>query len=306
MHTTSRRLGRLFAGFAVLALLFSGSAAAIGSQQNPQSGSVGLEGKVASPPPTQAATIATPGNGQSISSIPVTVSGLCKTGLLVKVFSNNIFVGAAQCTNGSYSLQVSLFSGRNDLVARVYDALDQSGPDSNLVSVTFKDAQFTQFGTRVALTSTFAKLGADPGTELDWPIVLSGGLGPYAISVDWGDGKAASLQSVSFPGDVTIKHTYDSAGIYNVVVKATDANGTTAFLQLVGVGNGKAGQGTTGSGSSNSGSGGSASTLATTKTNVIWWPALVLLPLIATAFWLGRRHELFTLRRRLEQTREKY
>jgi len=305
MHTKSRRLSTFFAGFAALVLLASGMAGALGSQQNPQSGSVGLEGTVASPPPTQAATIATPGNGQTIKSIPVTVGGLCKTGLLVKVFSNNIFIGAAQCINGSYSLQVSLFSGRNDLVARVFDALDQAGPDSNIVSVTFNDAQFAQFGTRVSLTSTFAKLGADPGTELDWPIVLSGGLGPYALSVDWGDGKPASLQSVSFPGDVTIKHTYDSAGIYNVVVKATDANGTTAFLQLVGVGNGKAGQGTSASGSSSSGSGG-ANTVATTKTKIIWWPALVLLPFIVAGFWLGRKHELFTLRRKLEETREKF
>jgi len=287
-------------------LMPAATTSAIGSQQNPQSGSVGLEGTIASPPPTQAATIATPGNGQTVTSIPITVSGLCKTGLLVKIFSNNIFVGAAQCNNGSYSLQISLFSGRNDLVARVYDALDQAGPDSNLVTVTFNDGQFAQFGTRVSLTSTFAKLGADPGKELDWPILLSGGVGPYALSVDWGDGKPANLQSIQFPGELTIKHVYSTAGIYNIIVKATDKNGTVAFLQLVGVANGKVTQAGTSSGSGSSGGTNTNTATTTTKTSVLWWPALLLLPLIMSSFWLGRRHELFTLRKRMEQTRNEF
>jgi hypothetical protein len=269
---------------------------ALGSQQNPQSGAVGLEGKVPSPPPTQAATISVPGNGQTFKSTPITISGLCKTGLLVKVFSNNIFIGADSCTNGSYSIQADLFSGRNDLVARVFDSLDQAGPDSNVVSVTFADTQFITFGTRVTLSSVYAQFGADPGKELQWPIILSGGVGPYALSVDWGDGSAPSLQSESFPGNITIKHTYKSAGVYKVIVKATDANGTVAFLQLVGVGNGKVSQTSTASSSS----GGTN----TNTTTIIWWPMLLLLPLIAAAFWLGRRHELFAIRKQLEKSRD--
>lgn len=284
----------------LLLLAVPRAAQALGSTQNPQSGSVGLEGKVASPPPTQPATISVPGNGQTFKTTPITVSGLCKTGLLVKVFSNNIFVGADSCANGSYSIQADLFSGQNDLIARVYDALDQAGPDSNTVSVNFADTQFTLFGTRVTLSSTFAQLGADPGKELAWPIILSGGVGPYAISVDWGDGTAPSLQSESFAGNITIKHTYKSAGVYKVIVKATDSNGTVAFLQLVGVGNGKVTQSTVSGSASSSGG---ATGVGGTKTIIIWWPMLILLPLIVSAFWLGRRHELFAIRRQLEKSR---
>jgi hypothetical protein len=283
----------LVAGLLVASLLAPGMASALGSQQNPQNGSVGLEGKVNAPPPTQAPTISTPGNGQTVTHIPITVSGLCKTGLLVKVFSNNIFVGSAQCTGGSFSIPVDLFSGRNDLVVRQYDALDQASPDSNVVSVTFTDAQFLQFGTRVTLNSSYAQLGAAPGSELDWPITISGGVGPYALSVDWGDGTAPDLQSVSFAGPLTIKHVYKSAGIYKVTVQATDKNGTTAFLQLVGVGTGKVGQGSSGSGSAST-----PSTAATTTKNSIWVfvPFLFLFPLIFLSLWLVRRHELFLVR----------
>jgi len=290
-----RYLGLLVIG--VLLLSCSLSAFAAGSSQTQQSDTIDLEGTNNAPAQTQAATIATPTNGQNISSTPTTVAGLCKTGLLIKIFSNNIFIGSAQCVNGSYSLQVSLFSGRNDIVARVYDALDQAGPDSNLVSVTFNDAQFAQFGSRVSLTSSYAKRGANPGTELDWPIVLSGGTGPYALSVDWGDGTSPSLQSESFTGTITVKHIYTSAGIFNVVVKATDANGTTAFLQLVGVANGKVTQANSGSGNTTDSSGG-----GTNKPTPIW-PLLALIPLIVLAFWLGRRHELYSIRKHLDQSR---
>ncbi len=59
------------------------------------------------------------------------MSGICPGDLLVKIFKNNVFAGSVQCKNGSYSIVIDLFSGQNELVARVYDALDQPGPDSN-------------------------------------------------------------------------------------------------------------------------------------------------------------------------------
>lgn len=267
---------------------------ALGSSQNPQSGTVGFEATVPGNPPTQAATIGVPANGQIFTDTPITVSGLCKDGLLIKVFSNNVFVGSADCTNSSYSIKVDLFSGRNDLIARVYDALDQQGPDSNTVSVTFNDAKFAQFGTHVTLTSTYARKGANPGTPLDWPFVLSGGVGPYALSIDWGDSSGSELKSVSFPGVVTLSHTYTQAGVYPVVIKATDANGTAAYLQVVGVANGQV----TGALNNAGGQPGANKTVV-----VLWQPMLIALPLLLLAFWLGARHELYAIRRSIEESR---
>ena len=262
------------------------------SQQNPQSQTLGFEGTVPGAPPTQAATIAIPTNGQVFTSTPITVSGLCLSGLLIKIFTNNVFVGAVQCSGGSYSLKVDLFSGANSLIARDYDNLDQQGPDSNSVTVTFNDAQFAQFGTRVTLSSDFARQGVNPGSLLTWPLILSGGAGPYAISVDWGDGSSAELKSVSFTGIVNVDHTYNQAGVYTVVAKATDANNTSAYLQLVGVANGKI-----------SGLLSSNATPSTTKTIILWQPMVIAIPVIALTFWLGRRHELYIIRRTIEANR---
>ena len=265
---------------------------ALGSSQNPQSGSVGMQGTVSSAPPTRGATITTPTNGQSFTQTPITVSGLCPTGLLVKIFANNVFVGSVMCVNGSYSVQIDLFDGQNDLVARVYDALDQPGPDSNIVRVTFVNSQFANTGIPLlSLTSNYARRGANPGATLTWPMIISGGTAPYAVSIDWGDGKSASLLSESFAGEFTADHVYDSAGVYEIIAKATDKNGLSAYLQLVGVANGAI--------TSSTGTGNSPAVII--KNHILWLPAALLVPLLGVAFWLGRRYELSVLRKHLEQ-----
>lgn len=263
--------------------------------ENPQSGSVGLEGTISSPPPSRGATITSPSNGRAFSTLPVTVTGLCPQGTLVKIFSNNIFIGSSTCTNGAFTANVDLFNGDNDLIARVYDDLDQAGPDSNTVRVTFDDAQFSGFGGRVSLTSNYARIGANPGSTITWPVILSGGSGPYAMSVDWGDGKPPTLKSIPFPGTINLEHIYDKAGVYRIIVKATDTNGTTAYLQLVGVANGAV------SSSANS-TNGKDKVITITRTQILLWPSLVAIPLILLTFWIGRKYELLSLRKRIENS----
>ncbi len=207
------------------------------------------------------------------------------------------FVAATKpkCDNGSYSLQSDLFSGRNDLIARVFDDLDQAGPDSNTVTVTFSDASLGAFDSRASLTSTYAKKGANPGSTLSWPITISGGIGPYALSIDWGDGKPVTLQSIPFPDTINFEHIYDSAGIYRIIVKVSDSKGSTGYLQLIGVGTGAVGA--SGTNTKDSATGG---TTVVTRTKYSVIPAIAALPLVLITFWLGRRYELQRLRRRIE------
>lgn len=256
-----------------------------------ESGSVGVEGRISSPPPTVGARITVPSNGQVFSNLPIRVAGTCPSGLLIKIFKNEVFGGATQCENGSFSMQIDLFSGRNELVARVYDSLDQAGPDSNTVTVTYNDGR-PGAGTRVSLTSNFAKRGANPGQSLTWPIILSGGNGPYAISIDWGDGTPVDLVSREFPGTFDIKHVYDKPGTYNIIVKAVDNNGDVAYLQLVGVANGPLSQDEAG-GTDGDGGG------QTVK--ILWQPAAILIPFIISTFWLGKKYQLKVIKSRLER-----
>ncbi len=256
-----------------------------------EQGSIGIEGAIPGEPPKKAATISFPRNGATFKELPITVTGLCPEGTVVRIFKNNVFGGAAECSNGSYSIKIDLFSGRNELVARVYDDLDQKGPDSDTVVVNLPSSATGGEGTnRISLTSSYAKRGANPGQKLVWPVTLSGGNGPYAINVDWGDGKETDVISKEFPGVFNIEHVYDVAGTYAVVVRASDKNGDLAFLQVVGVANGQPGQ--------------TKEELAKeeaqkARAQVVWFPALAAIPLIMASFWLGRRHEVQMLRKRL-------
>jgi len=206
-----------------------------------QSSGFGISGTITSPPPTTAATISNPTNGQSFTTLPISISGICTSGLLIKIFINNIFSGAADCTSSSYSISADLFIGTNNIVAEDYDSLNQAGPPSNTVTVTYVNNAETA-SSLINLTSNYAKIGANPGSTLTWPIEISGGTAPYAISVNWGDGKQPSLISQTTSGSLNLTHIYSIAGVYNITINATDSAGGVAFLQLVGVGDGPASQ----------------------------------------------------------------
>jgi hypothetical protein len=262
----------------------------------PKPGSFGLEATKSQDPPTQGATITTPGNGASFSTSPITVNGICPTDLLVQVYNNSVMVGSVMCVGGSFSLQVSLFSGTNELSAIVYDSLEQAGPVSNTVTVNYTNTNFSAFGSLITLTSSYGRRSAAAGTELTWPLQLSGGTGPYAFSIDWGDGAATELKSQSLSGVVSLAHTFKRAGIYQTNVKVTDVNGVSAFLQVIAVSNGKVDAAT-----------GTTDEMANKPTTTVMWiPAAVAVVLLLPAFWLGRQSQIVSLRNKMLKEREVY
>ncbi|MGK2896054.1 MAG: PKD domain-containing protein [Candidatus Saccharimonadales bacterium] len=267
---------------------------------DPKPGSYGIEATKPQAPPTVGATISTPGNGASFDNSPITVSGICPAGLLVQIYNNGVMVGSVICEGGSFSIQVSLFAGINELSAIVYDELEQAGPTSNIMTVTYNDTRFTAFGQLITLTSSYGRRSAAAGTELSWPLQLTGGTGPYAFSIDWGDGLSSELKSQSLPGLVNIAHVYKKAGIYRVNIRVTDANGVSAFLQLVAVSNGKVDATTTGV-TDTQGQGGIA-----VQKIILWVPLIVMLLLLIPAYWLGRRSQLVTLHKKILKERDAY
>ena len=260
---------------------------------DPKPGSYGLQATKTQPAPEIGATITTPGNGGSFTTSPITVTGICPSGLLVEVYNNNVMVGSVMCVNGSFSIQVSLFAGVNELSVSVYDDLDQMGPPSNVITVNYTDTRFTAFGSLITLTSAYGRRSAPAGSELSWPLQLSGGTGPYAFSIDWGDGSASELKSQTLAGLVTILHTYKKAGIYQVNVKVTDVNGVSAFLQVVALGNGKV-------------EAVPENIETRVVTQILWIPAAIALALLVPTYWLGRRSQIVSLRNKMLKDQENY
>jgi len=293
------RYVRVMAFIAAVLFLVLGASGAYAQSADPeQSGSVGLNGQISAPPPTQGATINAPNSGSLYTdqATTITVSGTCPDGLLVKMFKNNVFAGSAQCVQGAYSIQIDLFAGQNELIARVFDDLDQPGPESNVVEVEYNPGELAA-PELVTLTSNFAKRGSFPGENLSWPISLSGGTGPYAISIDWGDGSELELFTETFPGNIDLNHVYVEPGVYSVIIKAVDANGAAAFLQLVGVANGPLSQDVPEELTETA----SVTPLGASGVRIVWWPVLLLVPFALSTFWLGKKHMYKVIRMKLER-----
>lgn len=286
------------AGACLLALFVaSRPAAAINAlpTPDPKPGSFGVEATKKQAPPQTGPTISTPGNGASFSTSPITVNGVCISDLLVQVYNNGVMVGAVMCKNSTYSVEVSLFAGTNELTAIQYDDLEQASPVSNTVTVNYTDTSFTAFGQQISLTSSYGRRAAPAGSMLSWPLQLSGGTGPYAFSIDWGDGSKPQLMSQALAGIVTISHEYKKAGIYIVNISVTDVNGVKGFLQVIAVASGKVDSATAAQ------TGDTPQALSGAR--ILWLPYIILLLLLLPTFWLGRRSMLVSIRNKMLKER---
>lgn len=285
-------VGVLLASYSV-----SAKAATCGVPSTPGcSGSYSVTAVVPGPRPTKPATITSPANGQAFSVNPVTVEGTCPEKSLVKIFTNGILVGSIFCgANGRFSIPVDLVIGHNDLTALSYNALDQAGPTSPTVGVTLNQPPGGfGYSTELVIQSENYYRGSQPGEEIVWPVELVGGQAPYAVSVDWGDGTSDLITRLA-PGAFTVKHVYQRTGGYlgsfPLIIRATDAVGHTAYLQLTTL--------------VNSGKAGAAGVVVSTPAQFTSmfpyiWPLWALLLFMIVSFWLGERREKGIMQRQIE------
>jgi hypothetical protein len=250
---------------------------------------------VPGPTPKTAPVITTPAQGAVFTNNnPITVSGNCPNDTLLKIYKNEVLGGSTLCQNGRFSIQVDLFIGPNTLIVRAYNASNNMGPESAPVVVTKELPGFaaTAVTQQFFVTSDVYYKGVGTGQLLSWPLTLSGGQPPYAISIAWGDGKT-DLISRGVLGTFEIQHTYDKPsngykGSYDVTIISTDFAGNKSFIHLVAVVTGDP----TGI------VGGIKSGYDWSSTIRIAWQLMLAALLILLAFWLGERRETKLLRKR--------
>lgn len=212
--------------------------------------------KVFAPAPTQPAHINSPAGGSELTANPVNVSGSCQSAdpqHIVKIFSNDQFVGSTLCTNGgTFSVEVDLFSGQNTLIARTFTFQDVEGPPSAPVTITFKPSEVTPpVAERPSGTDSRPGRGSGAGNEqkpfrivsksqnasfvrgkpFKLTFVIEGGSAPYALSVAWGEGKR-ELLSINEAKEITLTHIYKNNGQYNIHIEAVDQMQRRATLRL--------------------------------------------------------------------------
>jgi hypothetical protein len=295
-HTSYVSLASFVAATGLVLTLFSIASFAAASP-GPAAGSVSLSGTLPANPPTTAAVIGSPANGQHFTTSPVTVSGSCPVETLVALYKNDIFAGSAPCsTSGAFSLKVDLLIGKNVLIARVYDALNQAGPDSSPVTA-FYDILPAQAGPLAVLNLPEKQLllvtqpfyrGTFPGQLLNVPITILGGVQPYAINVEWGD----STNKIISRGDnstFNAGHTYQKPGTYTITLQASDSQQRLAFLQITAIVNGRP----------DTIAASNTAERTTTNQLLVLWPLYAIAAAVVVSFWLGEQREKRILSARL-------
>ena len=236
----SSRLSLLKTSLLLLVLLWPSAGVAV---TNPQSGNVDVSGQVTAEAPATAAVIQQPTDGQHFSHNTISVVGSCPSGSFVEIYKNGIFAGVAVCTNGSFTLSVSLVPGKNALVARVRNVTNLYGPDSATVNVYYDLAAGSPAANFPALVVTTDRLYI--GTFINKPLAIKvtiiGGTKPYALKTDWGDG-SSSLLPRDASGEFSLQNTYPSSGNKIIKITVTDSSGQTASVQTLAVINGEAAQ----------------------------------------------------------------
>lgn len=293
-HTSYVPLGFLLVivGFALTS--FSTSVQSATPYDGPESGSIGIAGIMPGKPPTTAAVIKSPTTGQRFATSPITFSGTCPENTLVEIFKNDIFAGSTVCTDkGTFSLEVDLLIGQNSVVARVYDALNQAGPDSNIV-IVYYDAlpnpadslnSFNFGGNQLLLNTDAVFRGIFPEQTMTVPLDILGGTPPYAVNIEWGD---ATNKVVPRNDNATfnVTHEYKKPGVYQVVFQATDAGGRVAFLTVAAIVNGQPDPVA------------ATAPVATPGQLLLLWPIFVGAVAVTVSFWLGEQREKRVLEKR--------
>jgi hypothetical protein len=254
----------------------------------PQSDSIGLSGTMPAKPPATAAVITSPSGGAHFSTSPVTISGTCPPDTLVEIYKNNIFAGSVPCgDNGKFSIDVDLLIGQNVLIARVYDVLNQPGPDSNPITVYYDalPAQASSLaplyfgGSQLLLNTDAVYRGIFPGQLLSMPLTILGGLPPYAVNIQWGDSSNTVVprnDNITF----SVTHTYHKPGTFQITLQGSDAQGRVAFLTVAAIVNGQPPAATTSKG-----------TNVPMNKLLALWPLYVSSTAVVFSFWLGERRE---------------
>jgi len=232
-----------------------------------KSGDIHVNGLLAGPPPSTAPIVEEPASRSTFQKKSITVKGTCEADLIVRIYRNNIFAGSTICQpDGTYSLTIDLYVGKNLLVARQFDSLDQPSPESNKVVVYYTPPSpplppatpntpspqptppsidtnppvkspsqappesIAQFQLIVDYDYTLQRIYTNKPFYL--PVVFAGGTGPYAINITWGDGEQ-TLLSRDTTKKITVKHTYEKPGYYTASITVSDKHNERARVQFV-------------------------------------------------------------------------
>ncbi|MFY9228027.1 MAG: hypothetical protein WAO28_01730 [Candidatus Microsaccharimonas sp.] len=222
-------------------------------------------------PPTTGAVITSPETKVTVKNLLLEVAGTCPVDTIVAIYNNGTFSSSTNCTSQNiFQVTVQLSTGINTLQAQNYDNLNQAGPATDQIEVNYAPDEPNQpalintaadikidlsIPDSPAPQPTVQPCYEDPqgwntpsglgmlipcitrnifvGEKLELPVNIAGGVGPYALSVDWGDAEQPQLYSLQSSGWHTVSHVYKVPQIKNISLRLADSKGGSYQMQSV-------------------------------------------------------------------------
>jgi len=203
--------------------------------------------RIAAPIPVGPAIITYPTDGATTDKANLTVKGICPVvtpQVVIVPVDNGKEIGSVPCdSSNNFAITITLESGKNVLIARSYTITGDTGPDSAPVTITYNPSvPPTVSSTPTTTITTTETSPAEPGISpltlsADTPFItfgphkpavwigtIAGGMGPYTLSIDWGDG-ATDSDTFPSPGQQTYQHSYRVMQPYTVTIQVHDMSG---------------------------------------------------------------------------------
>jgi dockerin type I repeat protein len=186
-------------------------------------------------------------NGASISNTRIMPSDLFRYEAAgVRSYNTNLASQSFFSIDGGNTMlaQFNQTAGRDyadwyspgDQTPQVQDAVGTKGarPNLNVELRRLDILGYTRFAPTTLSLTPPAIQSPDPGVSKSFNLgSINNGNGPFAVTVNWGDGSANSTFYVNNTGSLGAKnHTYASAGIYTPTISVADftsQTGTTSF-----------------------------------------------------------------------------
>ena len=258
-------------------------------------------------PLTEGATITSPADGSILTSQQINVIGTCPANAYVTLTINNLFSGAAWCSNaGAFQIATTLFVGTNILKAQDYNITNQPGPVTPSVSVQYNppvvpnkpgSAKNPNSSTSsilpLILTTDFTYKTFYAGSDFSWTFFISGGVRPYDVQIQWGDGES-STEIYNVSPTFTIHHIYKTPGYHVLTITGSDSIGDIRVLQIAALIRPAGGGSFTIPGINKTPF---VTTKLVTEKSWLWivWPTFIFVILLLSSYWLGEREEYHKL-----------
>ncbi|HPW48040.1 MAG TPA: hypothetical protein PLJ97_01745 [Candidatus Saccharibacteria bacterium] len=186
----------------------------------------------------------------------VVISGNCPVivpSIMVGIFRDNQLISSGGCsTNGEFNVATNLVRGENVLIPKIITITGDIGPAGDPLKLTLvlgistasttntssgevRSANINSFATTkfaVFSDSPFITYGLNK--QLTWQLTIAGGVAPYKVSVNWGDGQK-STYFYKTNGVKKLHYTYGLSKTYLVKLTATDKQGEVVSFSVAAV-----------------------------------------------------------------------